>query len=198
MPVEANPEGFDVDEFLDALQPRTVTVRICGRRDLVARHTELEEQLAKAQRKPSHTIEGNPEVYELAEQISELENEIEAAHHEFKFESLGARAWADLLAKHPPTREHRQTTPGIDFNPDTFPAAAVAAASHNPKLSKAQARALEAQLTIAEWELLWGAALSANVGGETNPKSVLAGSILRRNERSENTHANEEYLDQSS
>lgn len=196
--METVPKSFDVDEFLGGLTPRTVSVRVCSRRDLLEEHKRLEAELGEVSRTGGRGLEGNPEAERLALRLHDLEGEIEGAQREFVFRSIGARAWSDLLAKHPPSREHKKVAPGIDYDPDSFPAAAVAASAYEPELSLQQARQLEEVLTVSEWAALWGAALNANIGGDDNPKSLAAGSILRRKERSGTTAATGEFPDRSS
>lgn len=196
--VAANP--VDVDELLERLQPRRSTVLLCLDRGLVQEHAEVENQLKQVVQGRGTDLESGQDLLaeQLADRLVELETRLGENQVEFVFESVGARRWADLLAEHPPTKDQRMAIPNVEFNPDTFPAAVVALSACEPKLSLAQARALESQLTVTEWSLLWGAALEANIGGDAVPKSILAGSIRRQSGTSATMRAVEESLDQSS
>lgn len=190
---------FDVDEFIADLEPRTAEARVLRVRvDLRERHAALEAEL-KAALETDARENREPLAPQLAEQLAELEAEIEQAETVvFRFRSIGTRKWLDLLAEHPPTKDQLRQKQGLDHNPLTFPVAAVAASSDEPKLTVAQARALESNLDLSEWEKIWQATLAANLGGDGSPKSVLAGTILRLRERSATTAASEESLDPSS
>lgn len=192
-------DTFDVDAWLAELKPRTAEARVLRPRpDLRVRHAELEAELQAAML-ADHNENREPQAPVIAQQITDLEAEIEAAEVTvFRFKSLGTRGWHDLLAKHPPTKEQKRLVPNSDYNPATFPAVAVAASSEAPKLTLAQARALESQLDLTEFDKLWQAVLAANVGGDGLPKSILAGTILRRSDRSGITVSPEESPDPSS
>ncbi|HRE02430.1 MAG TPA: hypothetical protein PLV68_14090, partial [Ilumatobacteraceae bacterium] len=82
---------------------------------------------------------------------------------------------------HPPTKEQRQML-HLDHNPETFPAAAVAASAVDPVLTVDQAFRLQALLDQHQWDQVWHACLDANRGGAT-PKSVVAGAMARAREQ---------------
>lgn len=87
------------------------------------------------------------------------------------FRAIGMRAYDDLLALHPPTKE--QAAAGASYNGDTFGPALVAAVCIEPNLSEAD--------TIEMWEsddwsrgdlaILWEAALEVNMRGFNVPFS---------------------------
>lgn len=190
-----------IDEILavaeDPDHRRTATVRILLRQDLTARHTELDQQLAAAIVDDGR-LNRDPVAPELAQQLADLETELDDARVAFTVRAVGRRAWADLLAQHPPTQQQRNHNPHLDHNPETFPIAALAASAIDPVITVDAARRLEAALNTAQFQLLWQAVLDVNVGGGGLPKSRTAGLILRASGGSVTTAAPEESLDPSS
>lgn len=154
----------DLDAFLDSYQPRTVTVPICREASLLDEHARLEAQ-AQAE---IGSLAGPSRAAELAA----LEVRIEEASTPFVFRALSRKAWADLLKAHPPSKEDLKAR--VDFNPDTFPHAAIAACSVDPDITEAQAVRLGEVLPQGEWEKCWAAVLTCNVEEVTPPKSLLA------------------------
>jgi hypothetical protein len=61
-------------------------------------------------------------------------------HVRLKFQALDSTAYDELVAAHPPKRSDRDK--GAMWNPDTFPAALVAAVSVVPKMTPAEAKEL--------------------------------------------------------
>ena len=166
---------------------RVTKTRVLLRQDLVARHRELDEQLALAIARDATTNERD-QAPDIARQIEALQDEIESSQVEFKFKAIGKKAWADLLAQHPPLKEHKDLR--VDHNPETFPIAAMAASCVIPDGADEDFfRRLEAVLTDTQFAALWRVCVDANIGGVESPKSLAAGQILRVNERYENTVA---------
>lgn len=180
----------------DPTHRRTATVRILLHQDLEARHRELERRLDVEMAEDAR-LNRDPVAPDVADEIRALEAKIDAAKVPFTFRAVGKRAWSDLLAKHPPTVEQRQTG-RAEFNPDTFPAAAVAASSLEPQITPDAASRLEAALNSSQFDVLWGAVLDVNIGGLQSPKSAFAGRIRRPNGGSVTTPAPEESLEASS
>lgn len=189
-----------LDEILaqaeNPLYVRTQTAKVLLRQDLVARHRELEAELAAAIAR-DHTTNDLDRAPVIAQQIADLQDEMEAAKVEFRFRNVGKKAWADLLAAHPPTKEQladelaRSKANGVkprllDHNPATFPIAALAASCEAPVMDEAAVLRLEAALTDTQFTALWVACIDANIGGDV-PKSLAAGQILRANGRYANS-----------
>ena len=174
---------------------RTATARVLLRQDLVARHSQLETELTVA-RANDYTTNDPDRAPAIAQQIADLEAEMQAETVEFKFAAIGKKAWADLLAANPPTKEQladelsRAKASGtkprlLDMNPETFPIAAIAASCKQPAgVDEAAVKRLEAALTDAQFTALWMACIEANIGGGDVPKSLAAGQILRVNGQS--------------
>lgn len=171
---------FDVDAWLDDYQPHTVEARVCTRFDLVDQHAKLEAELATS------TEDGHRRT--LARKITKLEAEIEAVEKVFTFTDIGGR-WLDLIGQHPPTKAQLDADKNLDHNPATFPVAAVAASSAEPKLTVDQVQKMRGKLQLAQWQKIWAAVLEANLGMAEAPKSLLAGVVLRRNGGSGTTPA---------
>ena len=161
---------------------RVATARILLRQDLITRHTELETELAEAIARDAVT-NAKDRAPDISRKLKKLEDEIEAAKVGFKFRNIGRKAWADLLAAHPPTKAQKELR--TDHNPETFPIAAMAAAIVEPEgFDEDGIRRLEAVLTDAQFTALWRACVDACMGGVESPKSLAAGQILRVKERS--------------
>lgn len=169
-----------LDDLLATAAPRETLVSVCGRGDLVALHDELTEQLAAGAGEP--TLGGDPQIVAIAERIGEVEAEIDASSLTFRLRGLSRKAWADLLAKYPPTRE--QLKRGLDNNELTFPQAAIAATVVEPELSVAKSEELAESLPMGEWMKLWTATLGLNLGSLQTPKSAAAAAVRRMNDES--------------
>lgn len=172
-------------EAEDPAYVRVATVKVLLRQDLVTRHAQLEGELAAAIARDAKTNDPD-RAPDIAQQIDDLQGEMEAAKVEFRFRNIGRKAWADLLAAHPPEKQHKELK--TDHNPETFPIAAIAASCSEPAgVDEGAVRRLEAALTDSQFTSLWRACIDANLGGVDVPKSLVAGRILQVNGRSANT-----------
>lgn len=190
-----------IEEILaEATNPayhRVATVRILLRQDLIEEHARLNRELGEAQTDDDR-LNREPEAPRLAAELKAYEAEIDEHRVAFKFRSVGARKWSDLLAKYAPTKEQLKAYPRAEYNPVTFPAAAVAASMAEPEMNLEQARALEASINQGAWEQLFAQACNVNVGGLDTPKSDLAGFILRVRDAYASSAPSTASLDQSS
>jgi hypothetical protein len=177
--------GQNIEEILAQAKPKTVTVRVCLRGDLLAEHDELERQLVEARRLDESELR-HAEAPHIAEQVQELERQIDAAAVPFTFTAIGQKAWSDLLAQYPPTDEDRAQR--YEFNPKAFPQAAIAASASDPQISPEQAHKLYAALNFGQWQQLWSGCLDANVEGTSVPFSGAASVILRGSETKSDSH----------
>lgn len=187
---------FTVDDFLGDFTPPTVDVRICPRTDLRDKHRELERRLVESSQSPSSSLADSGGAKGLAEELQAVEAEMEAATRSFRFQALSRRRWRGLLAGHPPQKQHKSE--GLDFNPETFPVAAIAACAVEPAMNAEQAEKLADALPLGEFERLWAGVLEVNLGVSGNPKSMIATAILRTNGASSTTAALEESPEASS
>ena len=181
--------SWSLEEFLDGGDDGyTVEVPIKPRA-LVKKHAELERAIID-RTKDTESLAGDSVSRDMAEGLRELERRIDAQTKTYRFRAVSRRRWRALLAEHHPTKKQRDE--GHDFNPETFPVAAIAACSVDPKLTVDDVNALEDDETFStgDFELLWNGVLAANLGvvSET-PKSVLATAILRTNGASSTTAA---------
>lgn len=181
----------------DPSHRRTATVRILLNQDLEARHRELELRLVE-ELTGDDRFNREPVAPDVAAEIVALEAEIEAAKVTFVVRAIGRKDWSDLVAKHPPTEAQRRTGARLDFNPESFPVAALAACAVDPEMTPAQAQRLEAAVNSSQFDTLWAAVLDVNVGGLSSPKSLIAGRIHRPSGASVTTAAAEESPEASS
>lgn len=163
-----------IDDVLASATRRTNTVTVSLRGDLADRHDILVRQLAAA--------DDDERLLELAEAVKAVEAEARAAAVDFVVVSIGKKRWTELLADHPSTEEHRLSFGrGLDYNPETFPYAAIAACCVAPEgLTPDKVRELEETMTVVEWDRLWGAVLTLNIGARLPGESEAASAILRR------------------
>lgn len=172
---------FDVDEWLDDYQPRSETVQVCQRADLLADHTRLEAELGRV----SET--GDVDAAKtLTDRIRDLEARIEASQREFSFTSLGREDWYNLIAAHPPSDEERKRNQIVS---DDFGLHAIAACSTEPKLTVDQVRKMRAKLRPDDYDRIWLAVQVVNEGEVVAPKSGLATVVAGLFEKSSTTSA---------
>lgn len=170
--------SFSVDDFLGEFEAPTVEVRICPRADLLEQHRQLDRRLVEESTKGAGTLASGPPK-DLADQLLALERDIDAATRTFRFRALSRRRWRSLLGAHPPLKQHKAD--GLDFNPETFPVAAVAACAVEPEMTQEQAEKVADAIPLGEFEKMWAAVLQVNLGASDGPKSVLATTIHRMN-----------------
>lgn len=188
-----------IDEFLSAADDpafaRTVSARILppSAVGLLAKHRELEEALDRAAVEDSK-LNRDPQMPVIAQQLSDLEAEIDAAKSSFTFKCVGTSAWLALSAKFPPTKAQLAVNKLADHDPDRFQPEAIAASCVDPPMTVEQAKKLRDVTTIAQWGELWQACVQANMGTDS-PKSSAAGAILRVKQQFDNTAAAEGSLE---
>ena len=188
---------MDIDALLDEIEnpeyraSQTVRILVGKAASLLADHAAADEELRQAIDEDSRENR-EPLAPALARRVRELEDQMEAAKTSFTFRAIGRKAWADLVAKHPPTKAQLKVDPQADVDPESFPVAAIAASCVEPALTLEQAQRIESAVTDVQWRVLYGACLTVNVGTSDLPKSVLAGLILQTSERSVTTAASEE------
>lgn len=159
-----------LDAVLAGFKPKVARAQVCLRGDLIDELEQLEVQYRQAKAADDGDLGGGPWL-PIAERIAQVQAEVDATSTTFVFESIGQRAWSDLIAAHPPTSEGKKT--GEQFNPDSFPFAAVAASCVQPTgVDEEGARRLYDRLNFGQWSELWGACLDANVRTASVPKSA--------------------------
>lgn len=172
------------DLFAD-YRPPQATVKVCLRSDLTTEINRLEADLPRVQDEDARTNR-TPEAPALAERILALKADAEAAQVEFVFQSIGRRAWSDLLRRLPATDEQKKIAEddSLPFDTDEFPPAAMHASCIEP-----------AGLTLDWWRrtfdqwgegqvaLLWQACQSAHYGVSTVPKARRASALMNASEQ---------------
>jgi len=174
----------NVDDLIATAQPRTEKVRICARGDLVAKHEAAVQALAEAiAGRDDDSLAGTPEITAAAEAVKAIEAEQDEFTFELVVSSVSRNRWADLLAKHPPTKEQRRA--GHFADPTTFAVAVVAECVEG--LDAAKAAQLADVLPISEWSKLESAALIPNATETPVPKLPAATELLQANGQSSTT-----------
>lgn len=172
-------EQWNFADAKEEFTPERAYTSVCFDRRLVAELETARERLAGIVAQVKQAGDGMldrpdepAEADRLRDHIDDLAEQVEAKRRPFVFESIGRRPWRELLAKHPPTEEQKQAYRRVDYNRDTFPAAAIAASCVNPKLTEDDAAWLDEHLHVAEFDRLWAACYSANVSGADGPFRV--------------------------
>lgn len=159
------------EELQAKVTKRRETVPVLLDAELLSEHAALEATLAEAIQRDA-TLNRPPQSPALAAQLEALEAKIANASERFVVEGVGATAWYELLAAHPPSKEERKL--GFDHDWRTFRPAALAASCVDPELTYQQAEWLMASLPAGEWDRLWSAVSVVNRGGGgADPKSDL-------------------------
>lgn len=145
------------------------TVAVCFNRKL---HNEWQDAVARLD--VAHN-DGQP-TGTLAQHVVDLSEQVEADKkaHTFCFETVRYSTWRKLVEENEPTEAQREQDKYAEFDPDTFPPAAIAAACVDPELTVDDAVWLREHLPRAEFDRLFSAALTVSVGGGDLPKSVVA------------------------
>ncbi len=158
----------DFSELLAQATPRTERVTLCLRGDLTDRIDQLiaAHALAQADDENSNSANVAPDI---AEEIIGLIEEADENSVDFVLRSIGARAWSDLLADHPPSADDMAM--GRDHDSRTFPLAALAASITAPEgATPEMVTELEEKLSAGAWQQLWTACLAVNIVGGDIPK----------------------------
>lgn len=164
---------MSLSDILEAAKPREASVTICVAGDLAGEHDRLTAELQSARAREVTSIEGNPRAVELAQQITELQERMEAATFTFTFRALSSRDWSDLLASHPPREGQSE-----QFNAATFPVALVKRCLVDPVAEAAEIDTLIGRLSDGAFERLFDTAWTANRSGPSVPFSLAASAIL--------------------
>lgn len=173
-----------LDDALAKAQPRTQTVSLCLRGDLIAEHEravgELERAVIASELNEDDVSEEH--LLALAGTIQQIEADMRDATVDFVLANIGRARWTALLAEHPPTDEQRQQFGRrFDHNPDKFPHAAIAACCTSPDgVTVEQVHQLEEVLSAGQWQALWSACFQVNMGGARTGESKAASDVLRR------------------
>lgn len=167
--------GLTWAEVAAARKPVTASARVCIRPDVVARIEALEAALATAHDEDERSND-HDRAPDLAREIVALVDEAKASEVEFVFESIGRKAWSDLIRSFPPSDEEREA--GAEYG-EYFAPAAVAASCVSPTgITADVAVGIYDEWNFAEFRKLWAAVLTANVGDASVPKAASAYAVL--------------------
>lgn len=113
-------------------QPTLVRAVICLDSRIVLEIERLTEQLEREKAIDEKTNRA-PKAPGIAVEILELREVAKASEREFVFQSIGRRAYTDLIRQHPALPEQEENA-GVElnWNTDTFPPALLAAACVEP------------------------------------------------------------------
>ena len=169
------------DQVEKSRKRRTESVSICIDNDAVSEHERLERELVDAReedRVNRGRLDYTPRAPQVAQRIVDVEALMDEATVEFVFAEVGQRRWSELLKSHPPTKEQRAEG-ARNFNPETFPVAAMAASCVQPEGATEE----HFQRAFDEWggqfNLLWTTCMEANVGvSGGKARSRLASEVL--------------------
>jgi hypothetical protein len=151
----------DIDTIIDTVTPAEATTEICIRGDLLAKADDLHRALDEhAEWEPSHLSGPDPRA-PLREQLKQLHDEMRASTVRFRFRTLNDKEASDLLAKHPSPKDDKGLE-RYDWDPQTYPAALVAACALEPVMSEEQAGRLFDRLNLTQRNELFGTAWRAN------------------------------------
>ncbi|MDX3224564.1 hypothetical protein [Streptomyces sp. ME19-01-6] len=146
-----------MDRLRHRVRPQN-KLRICDDDQLRQRFEEAEQ----AARSTRFVAEANPGDEQASQQADvaaaayeEAKAALDAASDFLTFRALPRPVLEELIAQHPPTEQ--QTEDGAVFNPDTFPAALVAAASVDG-MSREEAEELLNTWSAPDANAMWDAA----------------------------------------
>lgn len=153
----------------------------------------LEPQLRRLRNADGEQGDLSEQVVALAEHIRELERVAAESEVTFVFEGLPRSRWDKLLLDHPlPPELKKQLGDAIDFDPETFPPALMAASCVEPAELHAEfdADGKLDEAVLAEWtainegwsqgqvQRIWRGCLQANTAVAEPPKSLLVSAVL--------------------
>lgn len=165
-------DDWDINDFLSSYRPPEQIVSITVRGDLLGDLSRLEDELSRLREAQSdgNASLSDSDVIATAEKITALRHEVRASSREFRITSIGDRAWADLMVKHPPSDSDKEE--GMPWNVETFYADALSQSLADPRLTVAEADKLLEVLSATQVRKLVGAMLNVNGGPDDElPKS---------------------------
>lgn len=138
-------------QSLVARPPREKVVPVFSDYVAVNKYQRLSNEL-------SNTPEILPRYKKLLSELKQAEQEIEDATLELTFHSISRKDLRFLLDYHQPTEEQKKENPDMLYNPDTFPAALIAACCVDPIMTYEDAQAIFDNWSEAEAMSLFDAA----------------------------------------
>ena len=153
---------MDFDQLVDKVETQptpAVEAKVLLDSEAAAEHQRLQAEFEELTRQPSGSIsERGPS--QVAEDIRRLMETSEPTV--FRFVTVGAKKWSDLVAQHPPSKQDRAR--GRDVSESFWPAAMAASCEQPEGATKAGFEKLWSKLSDGQWQRLVGACREANVG----------------------------------
>lgn len=176
-------EPINGDELLARVKPQLKEHRtqICLRPDLVDEWERLDKELREAKETTTGRLSaGNSAAVEkLAQQVVDVEAQIEEASAWFTFRALPQSQYRAVLADHPP-REDNQMDAIAGHDRDAVADVLIRKCLVDPTFTEAGWRTFMETCAASEWVELREAAFEANGGSVTPPKSALASEVLSK------------------
>lgn len=149
------------------------TIRVCFDRALLSDLEDAEREL-KERQTGNETAGGkmlsDAETTKLKKRVETLKSKVKEKARPFIFESIGRRRWQDLVGEHPPTDANKEEFgESIDFNPDTFPAAAISRSCIDPGMTVEEAQWFLDEFPLNVGQRVFEAALRVNREGSRDP-----------------------------
>lgn len=170
------------EEILAQAKRPEVPVALCLRGDLVGRHREFELKLQSAPRATSNLGERS-EASVLAEEIREIEAQINASKQMFWLRAMRPREWSDFRATAP---ERIEDEPDDAFKERWFAwvCELVSRCAFEPVMTAEQVGELVPNLSGTQWDELSDAAWNLNAKGVVVPFSLAASALIQNDEPS--------------
>lgn len=166
------PRPATLDHLRSQKKPVRRTITIALDSEIAERYASLKADYdftkSRLQARPDDELLRN-EFTDVEERFLVVKDEMEDNAVSFKFRSIGRQPFEDLVMEHRPTKEQKDEARKsgirtVDWNPETFPVALIAASSTEPILTPVEVKELweSEDWNQAELLALFGAAMEAN------------------------------------
>lgn len=187
---ETNTTPRSGADILAQIKPvlRVESTHLCLRPDLIEEHARLEQELNEIE-VATHDEDGKrtgrlaggtaSRARELAKQITDLEEQIEATRVEFTFRAMPHHQWQALCDKNPP-RENNQVDAFYGFNQEAVYSEAIRLSLIDPVFDDDSWKQFVDVCNPTEWRELRDMVQLVNRSVSDAPKSPLASQVLAR------------------
>lgn len=160
---KARRKGPPTFDHLRKRQPMTKRVPVYLDDDVAAEAAEVNQRAARWRIR--HDNQPLPE--ELQQEVDRVNEELKEHTTYMVFQSMGRKAYEDLMGEHPPTKKQEEEAEeaGVEkppYNTDTFPPALISASCVEPEMSVAEVEVLFDEWTAPEITAMFSAALEVN------------------------------------
>jgi predicted RND superfamily exporter protein len=134
-----------LDHLRSKKKPARKTIWVAGDSELAEELSELQERLSREENMTRSIPEGSSRREDALERLEELRAEVEAKRAQvretsikFVLQAIPRKKYEEILEAHPPTAKQVEdyksggNKDSIEFNPDTFPMALIAACTVEP------------------------------------------------------------------